>query len=613
MSANLYSHPGYLYQLTREAGGVHALMKAASGLKEKEQMLHVYLTPIALSSAVNPFNNCRLKSVMQEVDVVVFDTPPKQEKADSIKHFCELLKENYSKETLLRINDALTEGLKSREVDVTAVDQKTGNDSEKLAVAIAGKVLLLMAKNLGLKPGSSSSAGSTNELSAEELTPKQRIHRKAEETGKSIEYIDQGDPIEINKELLFDKGFLELLLCSFITDQELVQELMLKEKDEVDSWNTCTLKQPDYSKFENHPTVIDLKQKFYETNDSISGNFTLAKKIDIYLSSKKKTLLVLEENPQTLQQLTPLISFFGDNNVQVKGPIKEPTGCFWKIKEKEATVGYLLGSIHITPSYLFDLNSHIRKCFEKSTRLAVEIDITRPDREKTHSLKVRKQWEEKYSTLSTEQIDNIISILKKLFPEEHEKIDFSNNEEKSAFIFCGVFKLKSKIFTEMELFSGIDLQLTQQAKTCSKPIEDLETEEQYAQQETMQEMRAADSIKDFILKVLSLEEVQKFEGAAEVINVLIQQLSLYYSENLKPLFDAWEEGNLEKFDHSGKDSTGKKMVMTQRNMNIAMKIVTLVKDKEKIFCCIGAAHAVGEMSVQAFLKNFGFSTERVFI
>jgi uncharacterized protein YbaP (TraB family) len=56
-----------------------------------------------------------------------------------------------------------------------------------------------------------------------------------------------------------------------------------------------------------------------------------------------------------------------------------------------------------------------------------------------------------------------------------------------------------------------------------------------------------------------------------------------------------------------------KMAMTQRNMNMATKIVKLINEKEKIFCCTGAAHTVGEMNVQAFLKHFGLPTERVFV
>jgi uncharacterized protein YbaP (TraB family) len=80
------------------------------------------------------------------------------------------------------------------------------------------------------------------------------------------------------------------------------------------------------------------------------------------------------------------------------------------------------------------------------------------------------------------------------------------------------------------------------------------------------------------------------------------------------MFNAWETGNLEELDlHKKDDSTNKRMVRTQRNMNMAMRIVSMINAKEKIFCCVGAAHTTGEMSVQAFLHNFGLSTERVFV
>lgn len=580
------------------------MVKAAYDLKEKEQTLHIYLT--SSFSDINPFNNCRLKSLLNEVEVVVFDTPPLIEKADPMDHFCKLLQKNYNKETLLKINKALTKSLNDKKIDMTLIDQKMSEDFEKLSMGIALKVFVLMTKSLGLKQTISDSMNSK-----ERMDPKQRIHQKAEETKKSIEYIDQKSFIEKNKELLFDKGFLEMVLCSVLTDQELIQDLVFNLKIEEESWNTSTLKEADYSKFEKHPTIVDLQQKVDGDSDQL---FILAEKINHCFSSKKKTLVVIEEHPQAIQKLKTFISVLSlDSEVKIKGPLKEPTGCFWKIKKNDLTVGYLLGSLHLTPNYLLDLNSRIRKCFEKSNRLAVEMDITRQDIEKKGHGKVKKHWEEKYSSLTNDQIDNISTTLKKLFPDESGKINFNDKQEKSDFIINAILKLKSKIFSELELFSGIDLHLIQQAKRLDKPVEDLETLEQYKQQETTQTTAPRDPKTDMFLQVLSSEELKQFEEPSEVIKAFIEQVSFYYSENLRPLFDAWEEGNLAAFDDSKYSSSDDVMIMTQRNMNMAMKIVKLINAKEKIFCCVGAAHTVGEMNIQAFLKNFGFLIERVLI
>jgi uncharacterized protein YbaP (TraB family) len=242
------------------------------------------------------------------------------------------------------------------------------------------------------------------------------------------------------------------------------------------------------------------------------------------------------------------------------------------------------------------------------------MDITRQDLVETPHVKAKKLWEEKFNSLTNEQIENISITIKKIFPSESETIDFNDNQEKSDFIFSSISKLKSKIYSELELFSGIDLQLIQQAKRQGKSIEDLETIEQYKQQAKITQTDiASDPIRDLFLQILTFEGLKDFNEASKVIEVLVEQLSIYHSKNLKPIFDAWEEGDLETLDHSKDDSVDKKMVMTQRNMNMAMKITRLVNDKEKLFCCVGASHTVGEMNIQDFLRNFGFSTERVFI
>lgn len=621
MNPNVHSHPGYLYQISRNGNGdTQSILKQTLGMKEKEQALYVYLTP-TVSSLTNPFNNHRLKSIMNEAEIVVFDSPPEKEKSNTIEHVCELLQKNYNKETLLRINTSLTESLKSSKVDITKIDEKVGDNSEKLTAAIALKVLILLSKNLGIKQADFDSTVSTDNHDTQpiKLAPKQQIHKEAEETGKTIEYIDERAFIEKNKNLLFDKGFLELMLSSFITDQELVRTLILDNENTERAWNTCTLPSLEKSELlkmaEKNRVIIDLKEKWMNSGDDVEDMLILSEKINTYLSSKKKTLLVLEKTPQDIQTLKPFLSLTSGDyvGVNIKGPIKEPTGCFWKIKKNDATIGYLLGSIHRVPKYLLDLNSRIRKCFDKSNRLAVEIDVTREDIAQATILERHQYWAKQYSTFSSEQTDRLSNALKKLMPEEAKNVDFSNKEEESAFIYKGIAKLQFRIWSEQGISLGIDPYLIIQAKNSGKIVESLETQEQYAQQKTTQEMLMKDPVRDLFANLLSSKEMQEIEEIDEMMRMIIEQMSIYQNEALQPLFDAWEEGDLEKFDFSKTDSIDRKMDMTQRNMNMAMKITHLVNEKEKTFFCVGAAHTVGEMSIQAFLKNFGFSIERVLV
>jgi uncharacterized protein YbaP (TraB family) len=183
----------------------------------------------------------------------------------------------------------------------------------------------------------------------------------------------------------------------------------------------------------------------------------------------------------------------------------------------------------------------------------------------------------------------------------------------AAFIFKKVNELKREIYKKLEISSGIDLHLSGQAKHLGKPIEDLETEAQYEQQKTTMALLQDDPIERLFLKILSgNNEDMEMD---KVIGMLTEQLSLKFKELLQPMFDAWEEGNLNEFDDP-KSSVEKKMDMIQRNMNMARKIVESVKDykdKDRIFCCVGAAHTVGNMNVQAFLNSFGYTTKRVLV
>jgi uncharacterized protein YbaP (TraB family) len=617
IQTNIYPIPGYLYQITCKNNSVKSIVKEAMGIKEKEQELYIYFT--SSSSTVNPFNNTRLKSIMNDVDVIVFDTLPEKQEEDQ---WVKILQNNYDQQTLARINNALTQSLKCHNKDMSKVDQKIGNDPKKLALGIQLKALMLFAKNSGAKIEEAFSGGSQSRT----LPPsnaKQHFHEKAEEAKKVIEYMDQKKFVDRHKELLFDKGCLEFILCSVITDKELIKEFMATSKMMDEAWNTGALTEVDNKKLINHPAIVKLQQN---CNASLIGlefdqALQIAKKANQCFESNKKALFVLEQHPSSMKLLQAFIIMIGGNDIadiNLKGPLKEPTGYFWKIKKDGKTVGYLLGSIHITPNHLLDLNSRIRKCFEKSARLAVEIDITREDADNIKEKKEKKKREiEQQSKLSNDQVENVCEVLKKVFPSESEKINFDDAQEKEQFIFLGSSLLKSRIFTKLSLHSGIDRQLISQAKKVGKPVEDLETLEQYKQLETATKALKTDSIKDGLLQILSQEDLKKEADVPEIINGIIEQFSLFLNEELKPMYEAWEEGNLEKMDHSKTDSAEKKMDMTLRNMNMANKIVKLVNkpqhDQEKLFCCIGAAHTAGRMNVQAFLSNLGLTTERVLI
>lgn len=638
MNVDQSSHPGYLYQISSTGEGDFNILKATCGLKEKERTLYLYLTPSQSpstpeSSLANPFNNYRLRSIMEDADIVVFDSPPEEAKGFEDNILFNLLKTTYSQETLVRMNNDLTRKLESRNIDLSKLDQKVGDDHEMLAELITVKCIIFYAKGLGLKLPSGNPSEPTSSFSSAacssstdcpvepvapsaKLSPKELIHRVAQDTGKSIEYIDGRSDLERHKELLSsDNGVLEFFLCSVFTDQELMQNQLVDQKNDNEKWSTGTVIKSDESLFERYPKLIAFKENTAVQKWATDSAFQIAKKITTCLSGTKKALFVLETNPKIFGDVARYVKAFSyRSKVEIKGPIKEPTGCFWKIKKKLVTVGYLLGSIHLTPKHLQNLNSRIRKCVDKSARLAVEIDVTRQSLVDKRIQQMKDEWNERYDKFTPEQIDNIVNALKIIFPDSHPTLDFNDITVKKGFILSSVHRLKSKIFEDLELFSGIDHKLIEQAKTNRRPVEDLETIEQRDHiRSSLKIQQTPELWHEFFFGVLSSEEVKNSVVVTEIIDLLIQQASQYTNELFKPLFDAWEEGDLEKMDTSKSDSTEHRMSMVQRNLNMSMRIVELVNTGEKIFSCVGAAHTVGEMNIQAFLHNFGLTTERVFV
>lgn len=590
----VYSNPGYLYKLTK----VPSLESVFHDLKEKEKSLYVYLLPSSGTQAANPLNNRRLHCALEDADVVVFENPPHPPVPEPVAHICKLFEEKYDHKTLLRINAALSKHLQSESID--KIDQKMGDDSKKLSLGIAAKMLILMTR--GLKSEKTAPTGSD---------PKQTIHDKAH--GKRIEYLDPRPLLEKHKELMFDKGLLELMLCTILPDGDLMREIALENQKESEAWNAGTVLPPE--KKMHHFASLPGLAKLADEYDEIEEQMDLAKKISAYLSAKEKVLMVLEKDPKVLKFVPLLAEVTQSQKIRVEGPLKEPTGFFWKIKkkvegkEKPVTVGYLLGSIHLTPNHLLQLNHRIRKSFQKSTTLSVEIDITRKERVQESRLQDAKKWEERYKRLKPEEIECICEALKKLFPLP-AAMNFNDAAQVSRFIFEGIENLNRKVFTDLGLSSGIDFHLVAEAKKVQKPVEDLETEDQYAKQEQIDKPEEKASLKNVLLRILTQKEFASQEPE-KLIPALLEQLSLHMKDQLQPLFDAWEQGALGKMD-SPKDTVEAKMVMTQRNMNMALKIVDLMKSG-KPFNCVGAGHTAGDMSVISFLNNFGFITERVLV
>ncbi len=309
-------------------------------------------------------------------------------------------------------------------------------------------------------------------------------------------------------------------------------------------------------------------------------------------------------------------------DIRINGPLlQEPKGFFWKIKKEEKTVGYLLGTIHKAPVYVLNLNSRIRKCFHKSSRLAVELNTTTKEFEISYIRQIHELRKNIVKDMETKQFDNAIQALKKLFPKDAEGLDFSNKEHSTLFLaLIMMVRFKFQTLSSARIgFEGIDSHLMDQAKADGKPIENLETLEQI---KLLTDKLEISDLQMELFNTLCSEEVAESDNPARIVNPVIEKMAKEFEMVLMPVYDVWMDGDTEKMltqidilsDYKSEDQKKKSTEkIVNRNKNIAKRIEELANAKEKIFCCVGTAHTVGEKSVQDFLIPSGFSFERVLI
>ncbi len=583
----------------------HTISKTEEGLLyeikskdvfDNENSLYLYFTPSITDKS--PFDNCRFKKVFKDRDVVVFDYPSfknedtSDENLDSlISRLEKLFEEKFDAEGLKRIDDKLTNNLKKylnhHEFDNQPVNAK--NVASKLAFCIVMMLKLLkMDSNLEKKPSSI-------------VHPKEVILKECLEEAKDIKYILEESPEKI---LLTSQG-LEAAFTLLFADLELIKAMAAGETNE-NLQKILETNNKDNIEFKNLKSTLD------EAVGSEKIKYLdLANKLSQYMKDSKKHLVVYEGVPLVELLRTFMQYLNSDKKISIKGPIKEPIGCFWKLKDAAGHKAYLLGSIHLVPDYLLDLNSKIRRKFQKSQGLAVERDITRQDvinEAKADMLNELKVFQdEAINALTPEQKKKAHDVLSKIYPDLAMGC-MSKKISQEQFIFLALKDLQAETFKKMHIASGIDLKLIEEAKERQLPIEDLETQESHKAFAQLPEIKEDGFNKVFIA---FLDQIPLNEDTKTMIEKLQAWMANDLEQSLSKICEPWEEGDLTQYDGSVKDSLPMRQQMISRNFNMAMKICDLMKSGKRYFFVAGVGHTAGKMSIQDFLEQFKIKAERV--
>jgi uncharacterized protein YbaP (TraB family) len=561
------------------------------------------------SSIINPFTNSKFAEVFQDREVIVFDSfSAEYNEGFAInfrKKIFKIITNRYESSALIKINEKLTETLSTfLEPEILAkIDHETENE-EELCEAIVKKLFLAILKAFFPLAKEESS-----QLSSKAIILEKSLERKLD-----MDYL-------FSQELdLFSNGIAEIVLDFFLEQPEIFSDTRTQVLKDLSSWACGKEGEKDE---ETKEFLRKLKENSHGRKlvdsiefvgrDEVSASHLLASKLTQFSKQNKKCLFVTEQNHSIL----PFVfSILKANKFSYIGPLREPIGCFWKLRDTKGTRSYLLGSIHYTTPIILNLNNTIKKCFKKSQALAVEIDTTREDILSNSS----PGWLESLPSSLTKRLpeahhQNLFNLFSKMYPPLYQiaQQNLMSNKDFIISVFVQLFFNNKKA----NIILGIDHMLIQEAKSREMPIDDLETFESHMDVISAHKSKS-ENFDDKMLELLlqRLEKISnsssddEFIKAGENFQSFVAKLMEGSTFHLNK---AWEEGNLEKMEtlFIKNLEPNERITMTTRNLNMAKKMVNLANNGKKYFFVAGVAHTVGQMCIQDFLSSFGWKVERI--
>lgn len=264
---------------------------------------------------------------------------------------------------------------------------------------------------------------------------------------------------------------------------------------------------------------------------------------------------------------------------------QETKSLLWKVTSPDQKkASYLFGTIHLLPEGKFLFTDQMKKAFDATETLALEMDINIPMGEQ---LKMAQQM---------------------MMPDGKSWADFMTAEEYAALRSCYVDSLgikatkfdKQYVKIKPLYLSGLVLttllgnvkayeqELSSMAKKSKKPLIGLETLEQQM---------------SFMASVTVEEQIaQVKEAGASLLREYNRMLDAYLTQDLTKLEAvARESGDLEGMEE---------VLLTKRN-EAWIPLIREQAAKGSTFFAVGALHLVGEKGVIEGLRQAGFTVEAV--
>lgn len=261
----------------------------------------------------------------------------------------------------------------------------------------------------------------------------------------------------------------------------------------------------------------------------------------------------------------------------------------WEVKGSNNSV-FLLGSIHVAKPDFYPLPEYVETAYKQADTLAVEVDPSAPD------VAARMV---PFLTYKTED-----SLEKHLTPVTWQKL--------SAKLGPSIDQLKIlkpamlSVVMAVDLYSGlgykseagIDVHFISRAKRDKKNLVELESVE---------------------FQAAVLGGLDDRDGEAMLADVLDGFENGEAVEYLNDLVSAWKSGDADGLvellaKEAGKDPGSArvmKLLIDDRNPQMANKIARLFKDGRNVFVVVGAGHLVGRGSIVELLQKQGLDVKLV--
>jgi uncharacterized protein len=276
----------------------------------------------------------------------------------------------------------------------------------------------------------------------------------------------------------------------------------------------------------------------------------------------------------------------------------------WKISGQGLQApSYLFGTIHMIPAENYLLSEPTQKAFDKSNRIAFEIDTE--DMMNPAAM---------MGLMSKMYMNNDTSLADLLPAEDYQLVADHFDEIGLPMVFMG--RIKPMFLTVLagegmqnakpgaggmgammgEGIKSYELELTERAKTQEKPIVGLETAEF--------QMSLFDSIPytaqaQMLLEAIKSEQDDSDDATDTTMDKMIELYTTQDIVGMQGLMDDDSAGGMGGYED---------LLLLQRNRNW-IPVMQGLMAKETVFFAVGAGHLAGEEGVIALLRKAGYTVE----